>query len=404
MAGPESRVRDLPRIVLVDPDVLRDPFRCYGEAREASPVARLLAPGLRPMWALTRHQDAKAMLSDPRFELTTESFIRPDAPDESEEQLGPMLVDGPDHRRLRRVLAPLFTARRATEHRLRIAAIVDDLLDEVTSQAVQGTVDLLSHFARPLPVDITCDLLGIPTSQRLRWREYGAAVSSGAGPVWEEAMPRIMADARDAVAQRRAEPADDLISELLRVQSAEDRLSDDEIVTLVWVLVVAAQTTTELIANAVLTLLSHPDQLTLVRADPSLMPRAVEEMMRWCGPDLLTMPRFPREDVEVGGVTIRAGEPVMAVIASANRDPRAYRDPERLDVTRKPEVMQLGFLHGPHLCVGAALARTQTEIALTALFERFPGLALGASTEEIEEKQRVADPGIWRLASLPVSL
>jgi cytochrome P450 len=173
-------------------------------------------------------------------------------------------------------------------------------------------------------------------------------------------------------------------------------------VTLVWHLVLAGQTPTNLIAKAVETLLAHPDQLAALRGDTTLMPRAVEELLRWCGPQLLTILRYTREDVEIGGVLIEAGEPVTAAIVAANRDPRAFADPDRLDISQAAGPSgHLGFAHGPHFCLGASLARAQTEVALTALLRRFPDLALAIPPQDV---RRVPDPGTWRLAALPVTL
>jgi cytochrome P450 len=398
-------VSGVPEIDPTDPEVLRDPFAAYGDARERSPLARLLVPGLGPMWVMTRYEGAKAMLADPRFELNADSFMRPPGiPESCRAYMRTMSeMDGPEHARLRRLVSPAFTARRAAEFRPRIEPIVEGLLDDLPDRAEGGSVDLLGHFARPLPIDVICDLVGIPESDRPRWREYGAAVAAGWGQRFIEAIPGVMEGAKAAVARRRAEPRDDLVSDLIRTQAEDgDRLGDTEMVTLVWHLVLAGQTPTNLIANAVETLLSHPDQLAALRDDTSLMPRAVEELMRWCGPQLLTTPRYTREDVEMEGVLVRKGEPVTAAIVSANRDPRAFTDPDRLDISRAAGPSgHLGFAHGPHFCLGAPLARAQTEVALEALLRRFPGLALAVSPEDVA---RTPDPGTWRLASLPVTL
>ncbi|MEZ0075537.1 cytochrome P450 [Planotetraspora sp. GP83] len=405
MTGPSS---DVPEIDLTGADVLRDPFTAYGRARERSPLARLLSPGFGPMWAVTRHEEARAMLSDPRFELNAASFMRPAVPDDCLPYMRTMAeMDGPEHTRLRGLVSPAFSARRAAEFRPRVEPIVESLLDDLPDHAEGGSVDLLRHFARPLPIEVICELVGIPDSDRPRWREYGAAVAAGWGQGFAEAIPGIMEGAKAAVARRRAEPGDDLLSDLIRAQAEDgDRLGDAEMVTLVWHLVLAGQTPTHLIANAVAVLLAHPGQLDALRDDGGLMPRAVDELMRWCGPQLLTIPRYAREDAEVGGVLVRKGEPVTVAIASANRDPRAFADPERLDITRPlASPGHLGFAHGPHFCLGASLARAQTEVALTALLRRFPGLALAVSPEDISlEGMRAPDPGGWRLTSLPVTL
>ncbi|HEY0542748.1 MAG TPA: cytochrome P450 [Actinoallomurus sp.] len=393
---------EIPDIDLTDLEVLRDPFAAYGRARERAPLARILAPGLGTMWALTRYDGAKAMLSDPRFELNAGSYMRPDVPESCLVYMRTMQeMEGPEHARLRRLVAPAFTARRAAEFRPRIEPIVERLLNDLTGHAERGSADLLEHFARPLPMEVICELVGIPESDRPRWREYGAAIATGAGQRFAEAIPNIMEDAKAAVARRRAEAGDDLLSDLIRTQAEDgDRLSDTEMITLVWQLVLAGQTPTNLIANAVDVLVSHPGQLAALRDDAGLMPRAVEELMRWCGPQLLSIPRYAREDVEIGGALVRTGERVTVAIAAANRDPRAFTDPDRLDIGRAAgPAGHLGFAHGPHFCLGASLARVQTEVALRALLRHFPQLAL---VDGPEEGRRALDPGTWRLTSLPV--
>jgi cytochrome P450 len=398
---PESGI---PEIDLTDVEVLRDPFAAYGHARERSPLARLLAPGFGPMWAVTRHDSARALLGDQRFEVNAGSFMRPEVPQDCLPYMRTMSeMDGQGHTRLRRLVSPAFTPRRAAAFRPRIEPIVGNLLDDLPGHAEGGSVDLLRHFARPLPIEVICELVGIPGPDRPRWREYGAAVAAGIGQAFAKAIPGIIAGAKEAVARRRAEPADDLLSDLIRTQAdGGDRLTDAELVTLVWHLVLAGQTPTNLIANAVEVLLTHPEQVTALRADPTLMPRAVEELMRWCGPQLLTTPRYAREDVEIAGVLIRKGEPVTAAIVSANRDPRAFAHPDRLDFARAAgPPTQLGFGHGPHFCLGASLARVETEVALSTLLQRFPGLALAVAPTDL---QRAPDGGTWRLASLPVTL
>ncbi|WP_433428931.1 cytochrome P450 family protein [Nonomuraea sp. CA-141351] len=385
---------DVPEIDLTDPAVLRDPFTAYTSAREQSPVARLLAPGFGPFWAVTRHEEARAMLSDPRLATNEHSYQRPDVPEHCLPYMRTMTeMNGAEHARLRRLVAPAFTPRKAVDFGPRIEVIVERLLDDLPARP-----DLLADFARPLPIEVICEMVGIPAADRPKWREYGAAVAAGHGASFKDAIPRILDGAKAAVAKGREEPGEDLISGLARVMEEDgDRLSDTELVTMVWTLVLAGQTPTNLIANAVAALLSHPAQLAGLRADPALMPRAVEELMRWCGPQLLTIPRFTMEDVQIGGVPIPKGVPVTASIASANRDPRAFDEPDRLDIRREPSP-HLGFAHGPHFCVGASLARVQTGIALGALLRRFPDLALAG------EIQHTPDPGTWRLTSLPVTL
>jgi cytochrome P450 len=388
-----------PEIDLTDLKVLTDPFTAYDRAREAGALAKLVIPGFGPFWALTRYTQARAMLADPRFEVRAESFMRPPGiPEHCLEYMRTMAEqDGPEHLRLRRLVAPAFTPTRAAQLRPRLAALTERLLDELPTHAEDGVVDLVAHFARPLPMDVIGEMAGIPEADRPRWREYGAAVAGGVGPDFAAAIPAIIEGAKDAVARSRAEPGDDLIGDLVRAED-DDRLTDTELVTLVWHLVLAGQTPVNLIANAVEALLRHPDQLAILRAEPGRWPGAVEELMRFCSPQLLTTPRFAREDVEIDGQVIREGERVTAAMVAADRDPRAFPDADRLDVTRSGSP-QLGFSHGPHFCLGASIARVETEVALSALFARFPDLALA-----VDDVPRAPDGGTWRPASLPLKL
>jgi len=390
---------EVPEIDLSDVAVLRDPFTAYGRAREVSPVARLSTPGFGSMWAVTRHAQARELLADPRFRLNAKSYLRPDVPEHCLRYMRTMSeMDGPEHTRLRRLVSPAFTARRAQAFRPRITARVDALLDALPTGG--DPVDLLPALARPLPMEVICDLVGVAEADRPAWHGYGVAIAAGHGAAFAEAVPAIMRDALAAVADRAGHPGEDLLSELLGIQAGDaDRLSDDELVTLVWHLLLAGQTPTNLITNAVEALLAHPGQLAALRADETLMPAAVEELTRWAGPQLLSVPRYPVEDVEILGVRIPAGEPVTTALAAANRDPRAFTDPERLDILRPASrSAHLGYGHGPHFCLGAALARVQTEEALAGVLRRFPKLALAAGGAP-----RLPDPGTWRLGALVVT-
>jgi len=368
------------RIDPTDAAALLDPVATYAKAREDSAVATMEVPGLGTLWIVTRHEQAREVLTDPRFRLARESYaMRPDGlPDTP--NLGEM--DGQDHARLRRLAAPAFTARRIAEFRPKIEGTVERLLDDRAE-----TFDLLTDFAHPMPIEVICDLVGIAEEERPMWRRVGIAVASGQGQAFQEAIPEVVAGAKAAVARARAEPSGGVLADLVRTEA-----TDDEIVVLVWHLVLAGQVPGNLIANAVEALLRNPTEIERMQEDPA---RAVEELLRWCTPQLLTVPRFTTEDVEIGGVPIPKGERVTVSMLSANRDPAVFPDPDRLDVTRTPGP-HLAFAHGAHFCLGAALARLETEVALTTLFTRFPGLRLAA------DPVRVPDPGNWRLATLPV--
>jgi cytochrome P450 len=210
---------------------------------------------------------------------------------------------------------------------------------------------------------------------------------------------------QELVEVRRRQPADDLLSALVRAHEEDgDRLSDRELVTFVFTLVLAGhETTAHLIGNSVAALLCRPDQLAVLRERPELWPSAVHELVRWCGVAQVTSLRYAAADVELGGVLIKAGESVLPVLVAANFDPRRYAGPDRLDITRRPEGHgegHVGFGHGPHYCLGAALARQEAEVALHALFSRFPDLALAVSESELAWQPL---PGSRRLAELPVT-
>lgn len=246
-----------------------------------------------------------------------------------------------------------------------------------------------------------CELVGVDVADRPAWRGWGEDLFS-MDPQRITSATRAMVDAVYAlVALRRAEPRDDLLSGMIEAQEGDDRLTHREIATMVVTLVFAGhETTAHLIGNSVQALLTHPDQLALLRADPGLWPGAVHELMRRCGPIQLTRVRYATDDLELGGVTIRRGDAVQPVLVSANLDPRSYPDPDRLDVTRRPAGRgegHVGFGHGPHYCLGAALARQEGEVALSALVARFPDLALAGGDPEW-----VPLPGSRRLARLPV--
>ncbi|GAA4883262.1 cytochrome P450 [Pseudonocardia benzenivorans] len=380
-------------IDLSDPESSRDPAATYGAARERSAVARLVAPGMPPMWAVTRYAPARALFTDPRLALGEATFAL--LPTLVAAEYLPYLrtmqqMEGPEHARLRSAVSPAFTPARAAAFRPRAEAIVDAALARVAA----GRVDLV-EVARPLPIEIICALVGVPEDERAPWHEFGAAVATGHGPAFVEAVPRIIEAARAAVEAARARSGDDVLSTLVRTP---DGPTDTELVTLVWQLLLAGQVPALLVPNAVHALLTHRGSAAALRADPALLPNAVEELIRWCGPQLLSLPRIAQEDVELDDVTIGKGDMVSAALVGANRDPRVFTDPDVLRLDRPNANAHLGFAHGPHFCLGAGLARMQTEVTLRAVLRRAPRLP------EPDEAARRPDPGTWRLTSLPVLL
>jgi cytochrome P450 len=399
---------------IMDPALIVDPYGGYGRLREEGPVLRGRTPDGSPAWYVTRQEDVRTVLGDPRFVNSATSVPGVDVDSIRDKMLEMVGVpreyahfiadtildaDGEDHTRLRKLVSRAFTVRRVSDLRPRVEQITAELLDRFTDP-----VDLMTEFAYPLPITVICELVGVPEADRPAWRRWGNAFLTMKKDIVSDAVREMVGHVQDLIAWRRAEPGDDLLTALVNVHDEDgDRLSEDELATMILTLVMAGhETTAHLIGNATVALLTHPDQVALLRADPSLWPGAVHELMRWCSPVQLTRIRYVTTDVELGGVTIRKGEAVQALLVSANRDPRTYPDPDRLDVTRRPAGRgegHVGFGHGFHYCLGAALARQEGEVALRALFERFPGLAL--VTDELEWLQV---PGIRRLARLPVRL
>lgn len=405
---------------LSDPALVTDSWAAFGRLREEAPVLRS-SFGMgsdAPIWLVTRYADVRAVLSDPRF--VNDPRNAPGTPDTRlaalravgvGDDLIPYLtasiidVDGPDHTRLRTLVSRAFTVRRVSGLRPRVEEIAATLLNGSSPEEPDTVVDLVEDYAYPLPITVICELVGIPEADRASWHTWGRALVSMDPQRVPEALHATVAHIHDLVARRRAEPADDLLSAMIRAQEEDgDRLSDFELVTMVLALVFAGhETTAHLIANSVPALLAHPDQLERLRRDPGLWPGAVTELMRRWGPVGLVRIRYAAEDVEIGGVAIPAGSAVQPVLSSANGDPREFADPDTLDVERVTGRGEghVGFGHGAHYCLGAALARQEGEVALRALFTRFPDLRLAVAPQDLEWQ---AVPGSRRLASLPVHL
>lgn len=411
---------------LMDPALLRDPFHGYSRLREQSPMVQVVY-GQRgsSLWIVTRYADVQLVLSDRRFvsnpcnvpgmqikDVRAEVFQSMGIDDRHAPYLLQSVLDadGDDHIRLRKHVSRAFTARRVAGLLPRVRQISEALLDRLPERAdpQDGVVDLIEHFAYPLPITVIGELVGIPKADRQQWRRWSHALMGSQQTQHFAPALRAIVDYLEALVEhRRTEPADDLLTALIHTYDQdEDALNAFELVTMVLSLVLAGhQTTAHLIGNGTAALLTHPDQLERLRADmPALMPRAVHELLRWCGPVQGTRFRYATEDIAIGGRKLRKGTPVMASLVSANYDPRRFTDPHRFDITRQPDARRethLGFGHGLHYCLGAALARQEGEAALTTLLNRYPDLSLAVPPEDLN---RVPRPGNWHLADLPVHL
>ena len=395
---------ELLRRIVTDPGVIADPYPLLRELRETSPVHKL---GFADFWILTRFQDCRVVLRDQRLGKSGPGDLVPSLRGAPSRDAGGdrsmLFLNPPDHTRIRALVSRAFTPRRVEELRASIDAMTAELLDDLAST---GGGDLMARLAFPLPANVISELVGIPRSERDWLRplilDLAATLEPGRGPEEAErakvSRDKVRNYLHELIERRRAEPTDDLLSGLIAAVDGDDRLTESEMVMSVILIYGAGfETTTNLIGNMVLTLLRHPDQLARLRADRSLVPAAVEEVLRY-EPPVQVDSRYAFEDVEVAGHVVQKGCVVMTLLGAANRDPDVIEDPERFDVGRS-EIPLLSFSSGIHYCLGAALARLEGQVVLTGLLDRFSTWTL--LEEAPPWKPRLTLRG---LARLPVAL
>lgn len=394
-----------------------DPFPLYAELRERAPIHR----NDMGFWVVARHTDCKAILRDRRSSSDTmnanvagggapEHFRRPITEEHPMAagivEMRPFLFrDPPDHERLRGLVAKAFTPKMIESLRNRTQQVVDELLDAAMDA---NTVDLLNDFAYPLPVQIICDLLGVPVEDQERFGRWSKALTRGLDP--DFLLTDEVIDARgtavaqfaqyffELLAERKRSPREDLLSRLAQVEEQGAVLDETEILsTCILLLVAGHETIANLISGGMLALLCQPDQLERYRNDPSVRRSAFEEMLRYVSPIQLVTRVFT-EDCRFGGVEFVAGDFAILLIASANHDPAEFEDAEHFDITRTPNG-HLGLGLGIHHCLGGPLARMETEVALGTLVRRAPRLAL--ATDEVTYRANVILRGV---EALPVSM
>jgi cytochrome P450 PksS len=398
---------ELPR--LDDPRFKANPYPTYARLRIEAPVYRTKpAFWLPAIWVVTRYDDVVRVLKDPRF---SKDYIQkyPWIPRSIRTMFRNLLtIDPPDHTRLRSLVQKAFTPRLIEELRDRIQHVCDALLDRAGSQ---GTIDLIEAYALPVPLTIIADLLGVPVQDRRRFgpwtRKAAVAGTSASLAAFLSALPAIASLARyirRLVTLRRTAPQDDLITALVRAEEAGDRLTENEIVSMVSLLLLAGyETTVHLIASGALTLMQHPEQRMRMEATPELRGSAIDEILRYTSPVEFATPRITLEDVKIGTVTIPRGELVGVSLGSANHDESQFPDPETFDIAREPN-KHVAFGMGSHFCLGAALARLEGEIALTTLFRRFPGLHLAVPPDSLRWRKSLAMRGLVELPVRTASL
>lgn len=399
----------------------------YERLRSAGPIARTTMPDGQTMWLVAQYDAALAVLRDhQRFGNDPENAMTPaayeaamadatrDLTPEQQAQFAEvdavlsrnlLGVDPPDHTRLRKLVAQSFTPRFVEGMRPRVQQIADELLDAIAARAAstgQRETDLIDAFAFPLPIAVISEMLGVPREDRDRFRVWSNEVVqfNPAEPIAPERM-RLLREfndyLRDFVAAKRDQPADDLVSGLIQAEEAGDKLSEAELIAMINLLIVAGhETTVNLIGNGMLALFEHPTQMRALAAHPDLVNGAIDEFLRYSGPVEMSLTRFAREDVAIDGQTIRRGDQVTVLLASADHDPAQFPEPECFDIAREPG-RHLAFGMGIHACLGSPLARLEGQIAFTTLLARLPNIRLAVPRDALEWRPGSLLRGLVRL-------
>ncbi len=392
MSNPSANEEAAPSWNPFDPEFLLDPYPTYTRLRDEDPVHR------NPLGILivSRYDDAHQVLRDPhtsvrRFESSADTPEHMQVLRNRGEERTPSILglDPPDHTRLRKLVQRTFTPRSIARMRERTTTIVDELLDNLSTRSRKGDdeIDLIADYAFVIPFAVIHAMLGLPTADVERVRSWSHALTQTLEPYLTPEQVDAAVDGgthmeaylRDAIAWKRREPAEDLLTDLVQVEEEGDRMDEEELLAMTSLLFVAGhETTVNLIGNGTHALLRHPDQLAQVRDDDSVDETLADELLRYDSP-VQTSGRRMMHDVEIGGVEVPSGEMVLTALGSANRDPRFWGDTAaQLDVTRADANRHMSFGSGVHHCLGAALARMEGEIAVTRLVRRFPDLALAA--------------------------
>jgi cytochrome P450 len=396
-----------------------DPYPAYAWLREHAPVRRTELPSGVEAWLVTRYADARQALADPRLsknpvhhhESSAHGKGKVGIPGERSANLMTHLlnIDPPDHTRLRRLVSKAFTPARVAEFEPRVRELTDRLIDGF---ATRGEADLIHEFAFPLPIYAICDMLGVPAEDQDDFRDWAGMMlrhhkpgepgppRGGVG----RAVKRMRAYLAELIHRKREKPGEDLISGLIRASDHGEHLTENEAAAMAFILLFAGfETTVNLIGNGTYALLRHPEQRALLSGavtsgDEGLLATAVEELLRYDGPVEIATWRFATRPLEIGGVRIATGEPVLVVLAAADRDPAKFRDPDLLDLRRRDN-QHLGYGHGIHYCLGAPLARLEGRVALGTLLRRLPDVRLAVPAADLRWRGGLIMRG---LRTLPV--
>ncbi len=388
----EAAPFDLSRpLSALDKRFIQDKYEYYKYLRAYSPVHTMKIVGMKVM-AMARHEDCLALVKDERFcrnrtTATGGSRLPFPVPRSIALLSRSMIVeDDPEHRRLRALVQKAFAPKTLNPMEARVEALTHELMDRCLAA---GSVDLQRAYALEIPTTVIREMMGVNAAEMPQFQQSLRVLSEGMTGwnvmrtfAWD--MPRLVQFVRDLLARKRRAPGDDILTHLIEAEEAGDRLSEDELVSLVFLLIIAGyETTVHLITNGVHALLTHPEELERLRELPELAGSAVEEILRFCSPIHGTKMNYAKEDVEIRGVVIAKGTPAVPLLGSANHDEAVFEDPERFDIRRDPN-KHLAFSQGNHFCLGAFLARMETRIAIKTLLERSPNLRLAVPPEALK--------------------
>ncbi len=386
-----------------------NPFPFYAQLRAEAPVFPVTVPmpTKQRAWLITRYSDVQDVLKDARFAKNPRNAMSPEQlkkrpwiPSMFKPLEQNMLdLDSPDHTRLRALVHKAFTPRLIEQMRDQIQALTDELLDAAEPK---GSMDLIADFALPLPLTIIGRILGVPAKDNHKFHRWTKTLlSAGTNTNYVVFIPiimRFMGYLKKLIKERRAHPKDDLVTALVQAKDGSDKLSGDEVLAMIFLLLIAGhETTVNLIGSGSLALLEHPDQMEKLRSEPAIIKPAIEELLRFVCPVEMATERYAREDITIAGTTIPRGELVLAVIGSANRDANYFDNPDCLDVTRENN-KHLAFGLGAHYCLGAPLSRLEGQIAISTLIRRMPNLRLSIAPDQIRWRGGIILRGLEALS------
>ncbi|CAN7358986.1 cytochrome P450 [Paenibacillus sp. LjRoot153] len=380
----------------------QNPYPAYSQLREKDPVYRMMLPNGQYGWMITRYEDAVEALKDPRFIKDNFKISGADKETASVFTHNMLFADPPDHKRLRGLVQKAFTPQMIAGLRGRIQEIADELLDNLSGK---DSMNLIDEYAFPLPIIVICEMLGVPSEDRDKFRVWSNSLIEG--PSGENAaelythINEFIQYLGQWFAKVRGNLGQDLISQLIISEDEGDRLTERELYGVVTLLIIAGhETTVNLIGNSILALLEHPEQFKQLQNNPELIHTAIEEVLRYNGPVEFSTSRWARENLEFKGKSITKGDLVIVALNSANHDPNQFQDPEIFDITRQKS-QHLAFGTGIHLCLGAPLARLEGEIAITNLLKRYPQIKLKVDKNGLEWRPGMIVRGV---KEIPLSL